>query len=341
MIQFRFDVLRSGVPIAQLLADQNTPPEITFQPNAEIKMTLSGTFIVPAHVDLIVDVIRPVMILEGIEHAMGRFLAADPKENWVENQVTTEISAFDLTYFTVLSVLEHYVSFSAGTKYTNVLRQLLVESGITRFYIQPSDAVLQTDREDWPPGTTRMSVLNDLLTEMNYQTLWMDKDGLVRCEAYQPPTAQRIDHIYNHGAHGVILPQMQRTQNTFALPNVFRAYVENPDYAVPLVAVAENNNPASPVSTVSRGLRVPLIKKLDNIASEQHLQSYVENLRIKHEIATQTISFSSPLEPLHGCADVMALYRGNASGIYQEYGWRLEASSAGTYEHTGRKVLYL
>lgn len=32
---------------------------------------------------------------------------------------------------------------------------LLVESGITDILIEPSATVLQTDREDWEPGTDR------------------------------------------------------------------------------------------------------------------------------------------------------------------------------------------
>lgn len=341
MICFRFDVQRRGVPITELQLLDTSAPEISFKSNAAIKMTLAGQFGVPAIVNFATDTVCPLMIIDGKSYPLGKFIITDPADAYDGGSYTTVLSGFDMTYRAQLCSIERRQSYAAGTLYTDVLRRLLVESGISTFFIEPSNATLQTTREDWEPGTPRLTIANDLLAEMNYRSLWADRDGIVRAQAYSQPTAKNIAHEYRHGQPGVLLPQLQRTRNTFELPNVFVVMVDSPDYPAPLTATAENNNPASPISTVSRNMRVPLIASLDNIASQAHLQAYADNLCIKNQIATETITVTTALEAMHGCADVMALYHNNVSGIYEEIAWSMGASPTGTYEHTARKVLYL
>lgn len=341
MTRFKFEVLRRGAPFAELQVPTGMAPEIAYKPDGEVKMTLSGTFRAPVGINYITDQVRVVMTRDGVEHPMGKFVLIDPVEQYSGRHCLVEITGMDMTYEAQQSCVEARPSYAAQARYTDVIRRLLVESGITKYYIEPSDAVLQTVREDWEPGTPRLTIINDLLTELNYRSLWADRDGMVRAEAYRQPVAKDISHEYRHGANGVLLPALQRTWNLHGLHNVFRVYVDSPDYPAAMAATAENSNPASPVSTVSRNKRIVQVVNLPNIASAAHLQTYANNLCIKEQIATETITFSTALEPMHGCADVLALYRDNVSGIYQEYGWSLQAAANGTYSHTARKVLYL
>lgn len=342
MTQFKFYLVRKGAPWGELQVPRSSQPEISFSPEAEVKMTLSGVFRVPPGINYMTDRVSVVMVQDGVEYPMGKYILTDPTEDYQGGSIPfVSLSGFDLTQEAQTSCFEARPSYAAGMLYTDVIRRLLVESGITSFYIEPNSAVLQTTREDWEPGVTRLQAANDLLQEINYRTLWADKYGMVRADPYRQPVANDIAHVYRHqDTHGTLLPALQRTWSMYGLHNVFVVYLDSPDYPA-MRAVVENKNPASPVSIVSRNKRVPLVVKLDNIASEQHLKTYAQNLSIKEQIATESIEFETRLEPMHGFADVIALYRGDVSGIYQEYGWRIDAVPGGRMQHTARKVLYL
>lgn len=343
MTQFRFYVIRKGAPWGELQVPRSSHPEINFSPEAEVKMTLSGVFRIPSGINYITDRVSVVMVQNGTEYPMGQYILTDPTEEYRGGSVPfVSLSGFDLTQEAQTSCFETRPSYAQGTLYTDVIRRLLVESGITSLYIEPNTAVLQTTREDWEPGVTRLQAANDLLREINYRTLWADKCGVVRADPYRQPVANDIAHEYRHeDGRGTLLPELRRTWSVYGLHNVFVVYIDNPDYPVGMRAVVENKNPASPVSILSRNKRVPLVTKLDNIASEQHLKTYAQNLSIKEQIATESVEFETALEPMHGFADVIALYRGKIKGIYQEYGWSIEAIPGGRMQHTARKVLYL
>ena len=206
---------------------------------------------------------------------------------------------------------------------------------------EASDTIA-TDREDWEIGTEYLAIINALLSEINFSSIWFDLDGIARLERYAAPTSANIDHEYREGCFSIIRNNYTRKVDVFNAPNVFVVTVANPDYEDAMTATGVNDSPLSALSTVSRGRRIlatPI--KLDNIASQEALQQYANNLAIKSMLATEQTVFYTMLNPVHGVGDVVALYNGELQGIYEETGWMMQLKAGGKMKHTARKVVLI
>lgn len=337
---YRFEILRRGVHFGWLRVADNSQPEIRFTADAEVKMTLSGTFALQEDLDVLTDTVRVLQSDRTDERAAGVFCLSDPEIRRDGDTAEMALEGYDKTRRAQQCVLETRLSLPAGMLYTTAVEQLLVRSGIIDSAIDTSDAVLLTARE-WEPGETALSIINTLLAEMCYNSLWADADGVVRAAAYAEPKAGAVAHVYRDDGHSTVLPELTETGSMEGTPNVFVVLVDSSDLTQSMRAVAENSDPASPVSTVNRRARIASVKKLDNIPSAEALQTYANNLALKSQLAVRTVSFSTAAEALHGLSDVLYLARGNKAGIFVETEWSLQLVPAGVYAHTARRVLYL
>ena len=71
-LSYRLDVIRNGACLTQLYWDASSgAPTIDCRKDSAIKRSMSGTFICNDAVDLFSDELRPMMIIDGIEEALG------------------------------------------------------------------------------------------------------------------------------------------------------------------------------------------------------------------------------------------------------------------------------
>ena len=117
------------------------------------------------------------------------------------------------------------------------------------------------------------------------------------------------------------------------------AICSNPDLATPLVARAENNSPSSSISIFKRGQRITQVVKVDNIASQEALQAYVDDLCFQSQLGTRTITFYSLPEGGHGVGDVLSIDAPDFGGIYEETGWQLRLSPGELMTHTAKRTV--
>ena len=171
--------------------------------------------------------------------------------------------------------------------------------------------------------TDRLTIVNALLAEMNYRSLYMDLDGTVRARPWTAPSLQGVQHVYESGKDSVLLPSLSLGRDTFDLPNVFIREVENPDLDKTLRAVAENKDADSPISIQNRGFRVVDYEKVDNVASQEELNGMVQNLLVQSRFSNETVSYETGPQPTHGIWDVVLLRHGEDKGIYEETAWEL------------------
>ena len=342
MISVEYLVLRNNVECTRLIADAETNAQISMDNTAEIKMTMTGDFEMNDQINTLVDRLQVIMHIDGTAHPLGKYVicSIEPKTTPAGRRVGS-YTAYDLTYLVQGSKTEKRKYIAAGTKYTDALQNLLIESGITDYIIEPSDATIRTDREDWEPGTSRLTICNDLLTEINYNSLWMDLQGTIRCSKYRQATAENIAHSYSAGQYSMLYPETSQVIDTFDRANVFIRVVEDAENQNPLRAESVNNDPDSALSTVNQLRRVVDYDTLDNIASQGELQAYVDNLKFKSLLATVETTFDTGPNPKHQAFDVVALSLGQDSGIYAETSWIIDLSAPYKMQHTGKRVMIL
>lgn len=310
---------------------------------AEIKMTLTGKFEQNPDINFFTDRLQPwIEMDDGQRYPLGQYIITDMQPyTTASGRAMGDYTAYDLCYLMSTSKTEDRYFIAAGTKYTEVLQNLLVECGIQDFYIEPSEEVLRTSREDWEPGTSRMEICNDLLKEINYNSAYMDLQGSICCTAYRQAAAQNVDHTYKADEFSLLYPETSQVLDYFHRANIFVRVVEDAETEEPLRAVSVNDDPASAFSIQNQQRKVVDYDTISNIASQEALQAYTDNLKFKSLLSTVETEFSTGPNPRHQPFSVVALEMREQSGIYAETAWNMSLSPPWKMEHTGKRVVAL
>lgn len=341
LVDYRYDLVRNGVPYARLTAVEGSAPMITWQAEAQIQASMTGTFLARADSDWYHDIVRPWMQLNGTWHQLGDYVLSDATETYAHGVSHVTLNLMDQVLRVKQAATEGLLYLRAGTPYLTAIQQLVSGAGILRLLADPCDAVLPADREDWEEGTSYLVIVNALLGEIGYNPLWFDHSGTARLTKYTEPSAANIKHTYASGK-ALIAPGCTITADVYNPANVFKVLVSNSDLPAPMVATAVNDYPKSRISTVNLGRRVPApIVRLDSIASQDALQAYANQLRLASLLGTEKITYTTANEPGHGYLDTTALEHERLKGIYMETDWTMTLSHAGQMQHKARRVMYL
>ena len=335
---FRFDIVENGVCIGQAFALNK--PSVKCDSDAEVKLSLSGEFVLNIQdPNWLKAIIKPYLIIGGKESSLGEYLISQADDCTDKKGVKFwQIKGMDLGRIPQRSRTEKRVLFQAGQRYTDIVQSILLELGISRIIAIQSDATLKNDRADWEIGTSWIKIINSLLAEINYQSLWFDTEGNARIQPHRQVDGTVIDHRYESGELSQIKPQVDISSDIYKAYNVFTAMVSSPEYEEPMIAVSVNDIPTSRISTVNIGRVQAPIEKLDDIANQEELQKYVDNLRFQSMCSTETISFRTALNQ-HQVRDIVSIHHPQASGIYQETQWKMTLSFDGEMTHTAQRVV--
>lgn len=335
---FRFDIVENGVCIGQAFALNK--PSVKCDSDAEVKMSLSGEFVLNIQdPNWLKARIKPYLIIGEKESSLGEYLISQADDCTDKKGVKFwQIKGMDLGRIPQRSRTEKRVLFQAGQRYTDIVQSILLELGISRIIAIQSDATLKNDRADWEIGTSWIKIINSLLAEINYQSLWFDTEGNARIQPHRQVDGTVIDHRYESGELSQIKPQVDISSDIYKAYNVFTAMVSSPEYEEPMIAVSVNDIPTSRISTVNIGRVQAPIEKLDDIANQEELQKYVDNLRFQSMCSTETISFRTALNQ-HQVRDIVSIHHPQASGIYQETQWKMTLSFDGEMTHTAQRVV--
>ena len=356
-IDFSYRVLRNGTFLGFLQCPVESAPTIRMSESAEIKTSLSGTFsptVLDADgndisADWLRDEIQPVLILDGEENELGVFAPSTVTPSDNNGVESLHIEAFDRCWRVRDTNTDSRLYIAAGTNYVEAITSMVVGAGIPVVLATPTDAVFPEDREDWDIGTSMLKIVNELLDEINYNPLWFTAEGYAVLEPASVPVAENIEHRISDAPDEVaagagridkMFPRMSRETDVYQAPNVFVAWCANPDKSGNMIARAENTNPQSPLSIPRRGRQIVKVTRLDNIASQQELQAYVDRQRNMSMISGETIKVATELLPGFGVDDVVALRFKTLSALCILRGYTMELRVGGSMQMTLERVVY-
>lgn len=319
----RVDVIRNGATLTTL--HHVSDPLVDCNSEAPIKTSMSGIFRNDAKVNWLTDELVPYQIIDGEEHPVGVFPVGTVSYGHDENGLeTVTVEAYDRCMILNQTKAERIIHFPAGKNYLAAVEELLAEAGIALYMSTPSTAAMQTDREDWPIGTSYLDIINTLLSEINYSQIWFDSRGYARLQPVKTPQASNIDHRYGEMEKIKLLRRPCTVEtDMFDAPNVFIVVCSNPDLDAPMIATAVNDNPMSSLSIFRRGRRIVKTYKVDNIPSQAELDAYANTLMLNGMIASEVATVTTANLPGHGVYDTVAITHPDIDGIYQEISWSL------------------
>lgn len=336
-VDVKFNVLRNGAPYSQLIP--TSAPQIRMDESGDIKSSLTGDYIVNEDVDWLSDEIQPVLEIDGGETPLGIFLPATVTDNEDESTRSVRVEAYDRCWRVRDTRSASRVYYASYKKYLDVVEALLGAAGITS--IAKTDlATTFPEAREWEPGTSYLSIINELLAEINYKPLWFNSQGSAVLEPKAEPTATNIKHtLDSSNVKSLLLPTLKRELDIYQTPNVFIVVCSNPDKSAAMSATARNDNPLSPLSIPRRGREIAKVFKVNNIANQSALNAYAENLRNESMYAGESVDVSTALFPGWGLDDITALHYDEYIGIYVEKAWTMTLEPGGTMTHRLERVV--
>lgn len=272
---------------------------------------------------------------------LGEFLLSSPtrRSDSTSTAVLRAVEAYDQLVVLVDDKVTDRYTVAAGVNYIAQVKTLLDSAGITRQNLAATTKVLPAAR-DWPPGTRKLDIINDLLTAINYRTLWFDERGLAVAEAYMAPSSAPIEYSYRDDDDSVTFPEVEETLDLFSVPNKWVLVVSQPDRPV-LTASYTNSAASSPTSTVARGRTIVDFRDDVDAADQDALNAKVSRLAFEASQIYQSVELQTGVMPHHSDADVLDVQFGalQIAARYSEHSWEMDLRTGGRMSHRVRKVV--
>ena len=340
MIDFRFELLdRNERKLKDL---DNVSGSIRFDSSQEIMGT--GSFIVEetAGVDFKeTDLrIRPVFMLltehGWLKYPLGIYIMSSPERGIYQN-----IDCND--YSTILreDKIRERLFIASGSNYVREVRNLINGAGIKKINIETS-VLMARENIEFEIGTSKLEVINALLTAINYEPLHFNGNGYAVSRRYVEPVNRRTEHSYRTDDKSLIKAGAKQSLDMYNVPNIFVRYTDDPD-GEELRSEYVNDSAGSKISTVNRGRNVVDIESVDDIADQETLDALVRRIAIEKSQTYDTITIPTGLMPHHEYRDCIFVNE-TTLGVgnkYIEYAWEMELSVGGTMTHTLKRVVKL
>ena len=331
---FSIDILRNGVEYGKCeIYDSAT---IRMDSSAEIKKSLSANLVLPQGVNFFKDKLRVKIIVNNTEYLSGEYYIGTVTKNIDDYGIESYyIEGYDGCYLPSRYRSESILHVSKGEKYVDVIKLLLIQTGVIEIDVVDNQTVFKTEREDWEIGTSYLEIINDLLSEINYESLWFDNKGVAHINPKIKISGENIK--YKYGTDSNVEVKTNIETDIYDKYNVFTAYVDSPDNDTVMIATSTNDDPDSILSVQARGRIQAPPKRLDNIANQAELQAYVDNLKLSSRSSIETTTITTPLEGGHDINDIVQ-YKDN---LYIETSWELTLDSSTLMTHNIKREVYL
>lgn len=187
-------------------------------------------------------------------------------------------------------------SLQRGANIIDAVASVIRSTGEQRVTITPSDAKL-SNPQSWNAGTSKLTIVNELLEAAGYWALWCDGSGQFRIEPYTAPGDRPVAYEFVEGEASIHSPEWQRDRDMSAVPNRYVVVGQGGDDEPPLVGLAENMDEASSYSFQARGRWITRteegVEGADQAVFTQLAQrrlidamSPVEHVKAKHELVS-------------------------------------------------------
>lgn len=198
--------------------------------------------------------VRPWVTVNGLRWPLGVFLPTSPDIVYSATHKSWKFKGVDKLSVLDGDAIPSSLSLPAGTVVTTAVKDIIEATGETSLVLTASPKML-SEQLVWGPGTTRLRIVNDLLSSITYAFVWADGFGRYRVEPYIDPRNRSVRAVFEKGEVAIHKADLTRTQDIASVPNRVIMTTSGSDDTPALLAVAENHEPGSPYSYESRGNR--------------------------------------------------------------------------------------
>ncbi len=344
-IRFRYDLLsKNEIKVGELLAT-DTGNSVNFNSLADIKRTANFTFKENELQDVnwLDNRVKPVFLLrvpdgKFIEWPMGVFIMSSPTRKDSDG-IWREIEAYDLSLILKEDKFDNRYYIPADTKYIDAITEILNSAGIWKVNITNYNGIISTDKE-FEIGTSKLDAVNQLLSEINYTSIWVDIHGYFVSKPYIIPSERETDYSYLTDETSMTFDGAINELDLFNVPNKWVITASNPE-KTPLTSVYVNDLVTSRTSTINRGRVIVDYRQIDDIADQQTLDAYTKRIAYNASQVYEKVQFETALMPHHSYMDMLFVEYKNLgiSSKFVETEWNMDLQAGGRMQHSVRRVI--
>jgi hypothetical protein len=281
--------------------------------------------------------IPPYGPTDWVEWPLGVFMLSTPTRTITDAlHVHRNVAGYDLLQVLADEMISPRQVVTAGTLYTTAIWILLGEENAN---VDWSTLAVPTDIE-WEPGVSKLKIINDLLSTINYESLSVDENGVYQVRRYQSPSQRGPEYVYADDTDGLILPGPEQTIDLFSVPNRWTRVVSQPDRPA-LTSTYTNNDPGSLTSTVRRGRTIDDFVVVNDAADQTTLDALVARVAFEASQVYEAIDFGTGFMPIHSGNDVYRITFSPLAidDVYSEHKWTMDLRAGAPMQHRARRVV--
>lgn len=192
---------------------------------------------------------QPWAEVNGVSWPLGIYIMSAPVEKHEGTGVSWQVSLKDKLSILDEDLIAETYALDTGDNIVEAVRQLIADAGETNHAISEDPRVLSGPMA-WPPATSRLTIVQDLLKMLNYAPLRVDGWGQYIGEPYVDPQNRPIEEAFEEGANSIHLPTFQVAKDLSSVPNRLIGVASTSSGG--LVVTADNDDPTNDYSITSR-----------------------------------------------------------------------------------------
>lgn len=202
---------------------------------------------------------------------------------------TLSLELMDKLYLLTIDTITDSLSYDVGTVVVDTVIDMLQSAGEQVALITPSTEALSTVM-NFPAGTTKLEVINELLRAINYTSLAVDGQGRFRANKETSTDSPPV-HEFLPGQYSVASPDVADERNLSDIPNSVTVIATSDGEDEAMWATAQNTDPNNPYSIENRGYVFSRVVEGIEASSQEALEEIaLEYLRSSSQITwRQTI----------------------------------------------------
>lgn len=322
--EYRIEAIRNGVHIAWV-----DYTEFSIQCDAESAVKYTGriTMRPDERIDMRKDYLRLVMFYEAggitLRFPFVPLKAITTSQN-ISAGILYDVELYDESVMLKDNSMDRNVIVPKGTPYAAAIKQILVDVGFTNITIDPSSKILPTDYV-LESGEERLTLVNNLLREVNYNSLEVDISGTLKSSPYISPALKTVDIQYRADRHSLVIPEKSITLDQYKRYNHFIGYCSHPDLDEEWRFEHKNESPGDPISIRNLGYTVTMPpQQFDNVPDQETLGDLVIRMARETSQSYMTATFNTAVMPHHTVNDVILIQSNGLNGRWVETGWEIQ-----------------
>lgn len=193
---------------------------------------------------------QPWANVNGVEWPLGVYIMSAPTVQYDPTGKSWDVTLKDKTAILDQSWIAQTYGLDAGQNVVAAIQQVITDAGETNYSISADPRVLNGPLT-WPPNTSRLTIVQDLLKLINFMPLWVDGWGAFIGVPHVDPDDRPVDYAFEEGDTAIHLPSFQVTKDVANVPN--RLIGVSSTSSTGISVTADNNDPTSQYSIPARG----------------------------------------------------------------------------------------